>query len=80
MIKYDRLFSVIKSKGLTEYVLRKNGISPSILAKLKNGTGGLDYRTINKLCAFLDCQPFDIMEFVRTEDDPNPLTTCEQSE
>lgn len=63
-IKYDKLFELIKTKGKTEYYLRKNGISSSILDKLKHGTGGLDARTIEKLCKLLDCQPGDIMEYV----------------
>ncbi len=63
-IKYDKLFSLIKEKGKSEYYLRKNGISSSILDKLKHGTGGLDARTIEKLCKLLECQPGDIMEYV----------------
>ena len=61
-IKYEKLFELIKKKGRTEYWLRQNGISPSIFTKLKHGTGGLDHRTIDKLCSLLDCQPGDIME------------------
>lgn len=66
-IKYDKLFALIKDKGKTEYYLRKNGISPSILNKLKHETGGLDARTIEKLCNLIDCQPGDIMEHVEDE-------------
>ena len=67
-IKYDKLFLLIKEKGKSEYYLRKNGISSSILDKLKHGTGGLDARTIEKLCNLLECQPGDIMEYVSEED------------
>lgn len=63
-IEYEKLFSIIKERGKSEYYLRKNGISPSILDKLKHKTGGLDARTIGKLCELLDCQPGDIMEYV----------------
>ena len=63
-ISYDKLFALIKERGRSEYYLRKNGISPSILNKLKHKTGGLDNRTIDKLCELLDCQPGDIMEYV----------------
>jgi len=63
-IHYDRLFALIKERGRTEYYLRQNGISPSILDKLKHKTGGLDARTIDKLCKLLSCQPGDIMEYV----------------
>lgn len=72
-IIYTKLFSLIKSKSISEYALRKNGISPSILAKLKNESGGLDHRTINKICALLDCQPSDIMEYRRAEGDPDVI-------
>lgn len=63
-IVYDRLFQRMKVLGVTEYYLRNNGISPSIFTKLRHGTGGLDARTIDKLCRFLDCQPGDLMEYI----------------
>lgn len=63
-IQYTKLFDLIKQRGKTEYWLRQNGISPSILNKLKHETGGLDARTIEKLCRLLECQPGDIMEYV----------------
>ena len=63
-ISYGKLFELIKKKGKTQYYLRQNGISPSILNKLKNKKGGLDARTIEKLCRLLDCQPGDIMEYI----------------
>lgn len=66
-ITYEPLFRMIKERGKTEYYLRKNGISPSILNKLKHGTGGLDARTIEKLCRLLECQPGDLMEYVPDE-------------
>lgn len=62
-IRYEKLFALIKQRGKTEYYLRKNGISSSVLSKLKNGTGGMDARTIEKLCRLLDCQPGDLMEY-----------------
>ena len=62
-IIYDRLFETLKEKGKNKNFLRKNGVSPSIITKISNGTGGLESRTINKICALLDCQPCDIMEY-----------------
>lgn len=67
-IRYEKLFVLIKEKGKTEYYLRKNKISPSILYKLKYKKGGLDARTIDKICKLLDCQPGDIMEYVPDDD------------
>ena len=63
-ILYNKLFEWITNRNKTQYYLRQNGISPSILNKLKNGKGGLDARTIEKLCRLLDCQPGDIMEYI----------------
>ena len=37
-IHYTKLFDLIKQRGKTEYWLRQNGISPSILNKLKHET------------------------------------------
>ena len=67
-ISYEKLFQLLKERGKTEYYLRKNGISPSILSKLKKKTGGLDHRTINKICELLDCQPGDIMEYIKEDE------------
>lgn len=66
-ILYNKFFELIEAKGKSQYFLRQNGISPSILNKLKNQKGGLDARTIEKLCKLLDCQPGDIMEYVPDE-------------
>ena len=63
---YDKLFALLKEKGYTTYRIRKeNLIGQATLAHLKNGSGGIDYRTIEKICEKLDCQPSDIMEYVK---------------
>lgn len=63
-IVYDRLYKTMEARGRNEYYLRRGGVSPSILVKLRNKTGGLDARTIDKLCRLLECQPGDIMEYI----------------
>ncbi|MDR0286436.1 MAG: helix-turn-helix transcriptional regulator [Clostridiales bacterium] len=64
-IKYDKLFSLLKEKGYTTYKIRKeNLIGQGTLTAIKNCTGGLDSKTVSKLCKLLDCQPGDIMEYV----------------
>jgi len=64
-IKYDKLFALLQEKGYTTYRIRKeNIIGQGTLTALKNGTGGIDARTIEKLCKLLNCQPGDIMEYV----------------
>lgn len=66
--KYDKLFELLKEKGITTYKIRqKNLISQAALTKMKNGDGNIDTRTLERLCSLLNCQPGDIMEYV--EDD-----------
>lgn len=66
-IKFDRLFDLMREKGLTTYKIRKNKIiSEGTLQKLReNGT--VSTESIATLCAALDCQPGDIMEYVPDE-------------
>jgi len=40
-------------------------IGQATLTAIKNGTGGLDAKTIARLCEVLDCQPGDLMEYVK---------------
>ena len=63
-IKYDRLFVLMKERGLTTYRIRKeNIISQSALTSLKAGKS-VTVDTIAALCKALECQPGDIMEYV----------------
>ncbi len=63
--KYDKLFDLLKEKGITSYRIRKdNIISQAALTKMKNGEGNIDTRTLERLCAVLHCQPGDIMEYI----------------
>ena len=64
-IRYDKLFALLKEKGYSTYRIRQDNIvSQEALTKMKNGTGGIDTSTIERLCAVLNCQPGDIMEYV----------------
>lgn len=63
--KYEKLFALLKEQGITTYRIRKeNIISQAALTKMKNGSGNVDTRTLERLCAVLHCQPGDIMEYV----------------
>ena len=63
--KYDKLFNLLKEKGITTYKIRKeNLISQAALTKMKNGEGNIDTRTLERLCSILHCQPCDLMEYV----------------
>lgn len=62
-VKYDKLFKLMDEKGINKYYLRTHGIHAAVVDKLIKG-GTIDTTTISKLCALLDCQPGDIMEYV----------------
>ena len=65
-IIYTKLFELLKAKGYTTYRIRQEKlIGQGTLTALKNGTGGLDAKTIARLCEVLDCQPGDLMEYVQ---------------
>ena len=68
-IIYNKLFELLKEKGLTMYSLRKDKvIGTETIEKMRKGVGYIDSRTINNLCKYLNCQPGDIMEYVPDEE------------
>ena len=66
---YDKLFQLLAQKGLKKYDLRKDKVvGMSALETLRTGKRYVDTRTIEHLCAYLNCQPGDIMEYVPEEE------------
>lgn len=71
---YNKLFALLKERGITSYKIRReNIVSQAALTKMKSGEGNIDTRTLERLCAYLNCQPGDIMEYV--EDDTRTSVT-----
>ena len=67
-ISYEKLFALLSGKGFTTYRIRKeNLIGQATLTAIRSGKGGLDARSIEKLCRTLNCQPGDIMEYISDE-------------
>lgn len=62
MITYKKFWNLTKERGVSTYRLRENGVYAATISKLRAG-GNIDTVTINKLCALLDCQPGDLMEY-----------------
>ena len=55
----------MRSKALAEQV----GITEQNVSLLKSGkVKGVRFETLEKICAALDCQPGDILEFVPEEE------------
>jgi len=71
------VLEALKEKGLTTYTLRKESkLSQSTIQKLREGKG-IAWENLENLCALLDCQPGDIIEYVKDRDDFQLLTEKE---
>lgn len=70
-ISMEKVKSIMEQRGLKKWDLRQRGINGTVLDKVLSGpltkTKRVDTETINKLCAILDCQPGDIMEYIPGE-------------
>ena len=67
MIVFDKLWDTMKLKGVSTYVLReKCGIDSKTIRRLK-ANENIETKTIDKLCAALECRIEDIAEFVTDE-------------
>lgn len=68
-ISYKKLFHLLIDEGIKDSELRKRaGISAPTMAKLKQDKV-IQTDIIGKLCAALNCQPGDIMEYIPEEED-----------
>ena len=63
MMKYYKLFILLDKKGMKRTDLLKI-VSSVTLAKLGKGES-VTTDIICKICDFLDCQPGDIMEYIK---------------
>ena len=61
------ILEALKAKGYSTYSLRKEkALSESTIQKLRNGEG-IAWDNIETLCRLLDCQPGDLMEYVKDD-------------
>lgn len=68
-MKYDKLFALMKEKGLTTYRIRQERIiTETTLQKLREGRN-VTTDSLASLCRALSCQPGDIMEYVEDPTD-----------
>ena len=71
------VLEALKEKGFTTYILRKESkLSQSTIQKLREGKG-IAWENLENLCVLLDCQPGDIIEYVKDRDDYRFLTEKE---
>lgn len=62
MIKYDRLWKTMETRGITQYDLyTHHNINRSQLHRLRKNQN-VEVNTIDKLCNILQCSVEDVME------------------
>ncbi len=67
-VSYSKLFDIMSQKGIKKIDLRNTyHINPKTVDSLVNNRS-VTVDTIMLLCEILDCQPGDIMEYVKAED------------
>ena len=69
MIKYYKLLDLLNRTGHKKTDLLEVISAPTLAKIAKNDILKTD--TIDKICAFLNCQPADIMEYVPDEESPS---------
>ena len=67
MIKFDKLWITMKAKGITTYRLKENGICSRTVKRLRTN-GSVETKTLDKLCAILDCDLEDIATYIKPEE------------
>ena len=67
MIRYYKLFDVLQRRGLKKTdLIDLAGLTSPVVAKFSKGAN-INTDTINRICAALNVQPGDIMEFIPDE-------------
>lgn len=67
VIVFDKLWVVMKQKGVSTYLLReKCGIDSKTIRRLR-ANDNMETKTLNKLCSALDCRLEDIAEYIPDE-------------
>ncbi len=63
MIRYDRLWSTMEAKGLTQYrLIKQHNFSAGQIGRLKKNMH-VSTHTLDTLCSILDCSISDIVEY-----------------
>lgn len=64
MIVFDKLWVIMREKGISTYWLRERcGFDSKTIRRLK-ANENTETKTLNKLCAALNCRVEDIMEYL----------------
>ena len=64
MISYDRLWKIMRDRGVSQYTLiKKYHVSPGQITRLKRHES-VSTHTIEMFCKILNCNVGDIMEYI----------------
>ena len=66
-IVYDKMLKLMEEKGITSYVCKRDNIIGQATYKKIKDCGDIDTRTIAKMCEVLNCQPGDILEYLKED-------------
>lgn len=69
MIRFDRLWKIMEQRHISTYQLREQcGIDSKTVRRLR-ANENTETKTLNKLCAFLNCRLEDIAEYIPDRQD-----------
>ena len=72
MICFDKLWRTMEQKGVSTYVLReKCGIDSKTIRRLR-ANENMETKTLDKLCAALNCSLDEIAEYVKEDGEVMP--------
>ena len=80
MLRYKiNVGDALERKGLNKYKAKRTGIiSQNTLDNIKKeNVTGITLKTLNTICAILDLQPKDIIEYVETPEDREAVKKIE---
>lgn len=67
MISFDKLWCLMKERGVSQYALiKKYNVSPGQITRLKRNES-VSTHTVEMFCKILDCDVGDIMEYIKEE-------------
>lgn len=73
MIAYYKLLDILNRRGMTRKDLMiAIGSTPNTITKISKNEP-VSMKIINDICSVLDCQPSDILEYIREEKDIKKL-------
>ena len=64
MIVFDKLWITMEQKGVSTYQLRECGGIDSKTVRRLRANDNIETKTLDKLCAALDCKLEDIAEYI----------------